>query len=103
MESAITQFALAWHGMLESLNVHHATEINNCIRQDQRIDDAGFPKLDKHSVGVTRQYCGMLGKEGNRQAAASLSLARDQDGLPVAWLLYRCISLRTIRKTGSFF
>ena len=52
------------------------------------IDDTGFPKKGKHSVGVTRQYCGMLGKQDNCQVAVSVSLAGDQGSIPVAWQLY---------------
>lgn len=52
------------------------------------IDDTGFPKKGKHSVGVARQYCGMLGKQDNCQVAVSVSLACDQGSLPVAWQLY---------------
>ncbi len=52
------------------------------------IDDTGFPKKGRHSVGVTRQYCGMLGKQDNCQVAVSISLASKQGSLPVAWQLY---------------
>jgi SRSO17 transposase len=52
------------------------------------IDDTGFPKKGRHSVGVARQYCGMLGKQDNCQAAVSVTLACAQGSLPVAWRLY---------------
>ena len=52
------------------------------------IDDTGFPKKGRHSVGVIRQYCGMLGKQDNCQVAVSVSLACDQGSVPVAWQLY---------------
>ncbi|MGH8703436.1 MAG: IS701 family transposase [Burkholderiales bacterium] len=52
------------------------------------IDDTGFPKQGRHSVGVARQYCGQLGKQDNCQVAVSLSLANDHASLPVAYRLY---------------
>lgn len=52
------------------------------------IDDTGFPKKGVHSVGVTRQYCGVLGKQDNCQVAVSVTLACEEGSLPVAWQLY---------------
>jgi len=52
------------------------------------IDDTGFPKKGKHSVGVARQYCGQLGKQDNCQAAVSLSIANRRASLPVRYRLY---------------
>jgi SRSO17 transposase len=52
------------------------------------MDDTGFPKKGRHSVGVTRQYCGQLGKQDNCQVAVTLSLANRDASLPVAYRLY---------------
>src|ERR1700747_2023023 len=52
------------------------------------IDDTGFPKQGRHSVGVARQYCGQLGKQDNCQVAVSLSIANHDASLPVAYQLY---------------
>jgi SRSO17 transposase len=52
------------------------------------IDDTGCPKQGRHSVGVARQYCGMLGKQDNCQVAVSVSLACEAASVPVAWQLY---------------
>jgi len=52
------------------------------------LDDTGFPKKGSHSVGVTRQYCGQLGKQENCQVAVSLSVATHRASLPVAYRLY---------------
>ena len=52
------------------------------------IDDTGFPKQGKHSVGVARQYCGQLGKQDNCQVAVTLSIANHHASLPVAYRLY---------------
>jgi len=52
------------------------------------VDDTGFPKKGRHSVGVARQYCGQLGKQDNCQAVVSLSIANRHASLPVAHRLY---------------
>ena len=52
------------------------------------VDDTGFPKKGKHSVGVTRQYCGQVGKQENCRVAVSLSVATWSCSLPVALRLY---------------
>src|SRR3984885_2828545 len=68
------------------------------------IDDTGFPKQGKHSVGMARQYCGQLGKSDNCQAAVSLSVSTWQSSLPVAWRLYLpevwCQDTERCRKAG---
>jgi len=51
------------------------------------IDDTGFPKKGRHSVGVARQYCGELGKQDNCQIAVTLSIANHHASLPVAYRL----------------
>jgi SRSO17 transposase len=52
------------------------------------VDDTGFPKKGTHSVGVTRQYCGQVGKQENCRIAVSVSVATEQASLPVAYGLY---------------
>ncbi len=57
------------------------------------IDDTGFPKKGKFSVGVARQYSGTLGRIDNCQVAVSVHLAGEHGSacvgmrlfLPEAW------------------
>jgi SRSO17 transposase len=52
------------------------------------LDDTGYPKKGKHSVGVARQYCGQLGKQDNCQTAVSISAASHYASLPIGYRLY---------------
>lgn len=57
------------------------------------LDESGFPKQGRHSVGVGRQYCGTLGKVGNCQLGVFLAYASERGHalvdmrlfLPKAW------------------
>jgi SRSO17 transposase len=52
------------------------------------VDDTGFVKKGRHSVGVTRQYCGQVGKQENCRVGVSLSVSTAETSLPIAWRLY---------------
>jgi SRSO17 transposase len=52
------------------------------------VDDTALVKKGAHSVGVTHQYCGQLGKNANCQALVSLTLASDEMPVAVALSLY---------------
>jgi SRSO17 transposase len=52
------------------------------------VDDTGLVKKGTHSVGVTRQYCGQVGKQENCRVAVSLSISTQEASLPMAWQLY---------------
>ena len=52
------------------------------------IDDTGFPKQGRHSVGVARQYSGTLGKTANCQVAVSLHQVGAEGSTVLGWRLY---------------
>ena len=52
------------------------------------IDDTGFPKFGKMSVGVARQYSGALGKVGNCQIGVSINACSDEASCPLDWRLF---------------
>jgi len=52
------------------------------------LDDTGFPKQGQHSVGVTRQYTGTLGKVASCQVAVTLQLATEREVLGLDARLY---------------
>lgn len=52
------------------------------------IDDTGFLKQGRHSVGVQRQYTGSAGKIANCQIGVSLTLATPTEQVPIDFELY---------------
>jgi SRSO17 transposase len=52
------------------------------------LDDTGFAKKGKHSVGVARQYSGTLGRVDSCQVAVSLHLAGEGSSACIAFDLY---------------
>lgn len=52
------------------------------------LDDTGFPKKGSHSVGVSRQYSGTLGRVGNCQIGVSLNYATNDGCFPIDFQLY---------------
>jgi SRSO17 transposase len=52
------------------------------------VDDTGFPKDGRHSVGVQRQYSGTLGKVANCQLGVSVHAASEQASCPLDWRLF---------------
>jgi len=52
------------------------------------IDDTGFPKFGRHSVGVAPQSCGALGKVANCQVGVSVHAVTDAASCPLDWRLF---------------
>lgn len=59
-----------------------ATEVNNKLGNHENscliIDESGTPKKGKKSVGVSRQWCGQIGKVENCQVGVFAALNRDK-------------------------
>ena len=52
------------------------------------VDDTGFVKKGRCSVGVARQYSGTLGRVDNCQVGVSVSAATDGASCPVNWRIF---------------
>jgi len=68
---------------LEAMTAHAHEPVDSWI-----IDDTGFLKQGKHSVGVQRQYTGSAGKTTNCQIGVSLTVATRTEQVPIDFALY---------------
>lgn len=71
----------AWHAI-------RAMEAHGDPVEAWIIDDTGFLKQGKHSVGVQRQYTGSAGKITNCQIGVSLTVATRSAHVPIDFELY---------------
>jgi len=71
------------HQALTRMAIAEMKPVEVCI-----IDDTGFPKKGKLSVGVARQYSGVHGKVENCQIAVSFHYATEHASFPMGWRLY---------------
>jgi len=71
---------------------HVAQDVNKLLGDDRNacllIDESGFEKQGKSSVGVSRQWLGRLGKVDNGQVAVFGALANGQYAAPIDVRLY---------------
>jgi SRSO17 transposase len=73
----------------EEIRRRLALRLEQEIRPDAYVlDDTGFPKKGKYSVGVSRQYSGTLGRVDNCQVAPSLHVASDEGSGCIGMRLY---------------
>jgi SRSO17 transposase len=52
------------------------------------VDETGWLKQGKHSVGVSAQYCGAVGKKANCQVSVEVAVSNGRMVAPVAGRLY---------------
>jgi SRSO17 transposase len=52
------------------------------------VDETGWLKQGRHSVGVARQYCGAVGKRANCQVSVELAVSDGEVAAPVGGRLY---------------
>jgi SRSO17 transposase len=85
LQQFVNQSPWRWEPVLRRLALRMSSEIEP---EAWVLDDTGFPKFGKHSVGVARQYCGALGKVGNCQIGVSVSGVTVQASCPLDWRLF---------------
>ncbi len=85
LQQFVNQSSWEWEPVRERL----AKKLSAAIAPEAWIiDDTGFPKFGRHSVGVARQYSGTLGKIGNCQLGVSINAAGAGASCPLDWRLF---------------
>ena len=85
LQQFVNQSPWRWEIVRANLAVRMVAEISP---EAWIVDDTGFPKKGRCSVGVARQYSGTLGRVDNCQVGVSISAATDHASCPVNWRLF---------------
>jgi SRSO17 transposase len=85
LQQFVNQSSWDWVGVRRRLARRMCAEIEP---EAWIVDDTGFPKQGRMSVGVARQYSGALGKVGNCQIGVSINAVRDEASCPIDWRLF---------------
>jgi len=85
LQQFVSQSPWDWQPVRRALAVRVSAEIGP---EAWIVDDTGFPKFGKMSVGVARQYFAALGKVGNCQLGVSINAASEQASCPLDWRLF---------------
>jgi SRSO17 transposase len=87
---ALRQFVGQSPGAVEQVQRRLTQKVVDLLSEPEVwvIDETAFPKAGQHSVGVSRQYCGTLGKIANCQVAVSLHWSSAEASCPLGWRLY---------------
>jgi SRSO17 transposase len=88
-EQGLQQFVNQSPWRWEIVRANLATRMVEAIGPEAWIvDDTGFPKKGRCSVGVARQYSGTLGRVENCQVGVSISAATDRASCPINWRIF---------------
>lgn len=85
LQQFVNQSPWRWEPVRERLAVAMSGAV---VPRAWVVDDTGFPKFGRSSVGVARQYSGALGKIGNCQIGVSVNAVTAQASCPLDWRLY---------------
>ena len=85
LQQFVNQSPWAWEPVRERLARRMEAELEP---DAWVVDDTGFPKAGRCSVGVARQYSGTLGKVGNCQIGVSVNAVADHASCPLDWRLF---------------
>jgi SRSO17 transposase len=74
--------------VIDQIQKDVSEQIGDPVDGSIHIDESGFPKQGKNSVGVKRQYCGRLGKVDNCQVGVFLGYVNNTKRILIDGQLY---------------